>query len=578
MAERSGAGGALRQLFGLIPARSRHGFWLLFALMLAGALAEVVTIGAVFPLLALLTRPDAAEGQPWIPEFMPDDAASAAIFLAAAAIVAGALRLQLNWTTQRFAFGLGHEISVEIQRRVLAQPYSWHVAHASREVLASLEKVQLISSGVALQAVQAMSGAVIATFITIALLAIDPVAAGVSAAVLGLVYVGVSTAAHRRLARHSSVVSTSFGERIGVIQESLGGIRDVILDEAQPLYLDAFRRIDRQLSRARAASTFIATAPRFAVEAAGIALVAGAAFFLSLGEGGFAGALPVLGALALGAQRLLPLVQQVYHGWTSIRANRRITEDIIELLRLPVETDDEGGDVAPLPLEREIRLEGVGLVYPGRSEPALRAIDLVIPRGARVAIVGTTGSGKSTLADVLMGLLEPSEGRIAVDDVPLEGRKRRAWRRSIAHVPQSIFLADGSIERNIAFGCAADRIDRDRVAQAAERAQLAEFVASLPEGYDTKVGERGVRLSGGQRQRVGIARAIYKQAPVLVLDEATNALDEATEAAVIAALDGLADAGLTVIVIAHRASAIAACDMVVRLENGRLRPETPDRR
>lgn len=570
MAERNGAGGALRQLFGLVPARSRRAFWSVFALMLAGALAEVVTIGAVLPLLTLLTRPETAGGIPWLAGLAPRDPAAAAAFLAAAAILAGALRLRLSWTTQRFAFGLGHDISVEIQRKVLAQPYSWHVAHSSREILASLEKAQLIGSAVALQAVQAMSGAVIALFIAAALIVIDPLVAGLSAALLGLVYAAVWAVAHRRLARHAQVVSSAYGERIGIVQESLGGIRDVILDEAQPLYLDAFRRIDGQLSRARAAAGFIATAPRFAVEAAGIALVAGAALLLSRGEGGFAAALPVLGALALGAQRLLPLVQQVYQGWSSIRAHRKVTEDIVELLRLPAEQAEEGEDAVPLPLEREIRLEGVGLSYPGRGEPALSGIDLVIPRGARVAIVGPTGSGKSTLADLLMGLLEPGEGRIIVDGAVLQGRRRRAWRRSIAHVPQAIFLADGSIERNIAFGCAAESIDRARVADAAARAQLADFVATLPEGYQTRVGERGVQLSGGQRQRVGIARAIYKKAPVLVFDEATNALDDATEAAVVAALDGLADAGLTVIVIAHRASAIARCDLVVRLENGRL--------
>jgi ABC-type multidrug transport system fused ATPase/permease subunit len=569
LADRSGAGGALRQLSGLVPARSRRAFWSVFALMLAAALAEVVTIGAVFPLLTLLTRPESSAGLPWLAGLAPRDPAAAAALLAVAAVAAGALRLRLSLTTQRFAYGLGHDISVEIQSRVLSQPYSWHVAHASREILASLEKAQLIASGVAVQAVQAMTGAVIALFIVAALMSIDPVAAAVAAALLGLVYAAVSRAAHRRLARHSQIVSSAFGERIGIVQESLGGIRDVIIDEAQPLYLDAFRRIDGQLSRARAAAGFIATAPRFAVEAAGIALVALAALLLSRGEGGFAAALPVLGALALGAQRLLPLVQQVYQGWSSIKANRRVTEDVIELLRLPVE--DLGDDIAPLPLEQEIRLEGVGLSYPGRSEPALSGIDLVIDRGARVAIIGETGSGKSTLADLLMGLLEPSIGRISVDGAPLDRARRRAWRRSIAHVPQSIFLADGSIERNIAFGSEPDAIDRERVVAAAQRARIADFIASLPQGYDTQVGERGVRLSGGQRQRVGIARAIYKNAPVLVLDEATSALDDATEAAVLASLNALAAAGdLTLIVIAHRQSTIAACDFAVRLENGRL--------
>jgi ATP-binding cassette subfamily B protein len=388
---------------------------------------------------------------------------------------------------------------------------------------------------------------------------------------LALLYFGVSVAARRRLGRNAQTLSSGYSDRVGIVQESLGGIRDVIIDDAQRVYLEAFRRIDRMFSRARAQTVFIAAAPRFVIEAAGIVLVAAAALILAEREGGFAAALPIIGALALGAQRLLPLIQQIYQGWSSYAGNRGILADILGLLRLPSPAERLNGEkVPPLPFREAIRADAVRFSYPGRDRPALDRVSLDIPRGARVALVGPTGSGKSSLADLLMGLLEPDSGAITVDGVRLTGDTRAAWQRSIGHVSQSIFLADTSIARNIAFGRAEHEIDMDRVAEAARRARLADFVETLPNGYETRVGERGIGLSGGQRQRLGLARALYKGAPVLVLDEATSALDQATEAEVLESLGALSDEGLTIVMIAHRLSPVFPCDLVVRLEEGRI--------
>lgn len=213
--------------------------------------------------------------------------------------------------------------------------------------------------------------------------------------------------------------------------------------------------------------------------------------------------------------------------------------------------------------------------YPSRSEPVLKDIDLVISKGARVGVVGKTGSGKSTLVDMLMGLLEPSGGTISIDGVPLLGEARTAWQRQIAHVPQSIFLADTTIERNIAFGLPEEEIDPARVIEAAWQARIHDFIVGLPEGYGASVGERGVRLSGGQRQRLGIARALYKGTPVLIFDEATSALDSRTEADVIAAVNALGR-DITVIMIAHRLTTILSCDLLVELERGRIARAGPN--
>ncbi|HEX8191437.1 MAG TPA: ABC transporter ATP-binding protein [Allosphingosinicella sp.] len=568
---------ALKQIYGFMSPARRRQFLLVLALMLVGAAAELVTVGAVLPFLTLLADPAGFADLPLAGRLLgglaPGDRLLAATaFLMAAALAAGAVRLQLAWSSQRFVFRLGHEVSVEIQRRVLAQPYSWHVAHNSREIIASLEKVQIMSSGVALQFMQSLSAAVLASFIVAALVAIDPVTALASAGALAFIYLAVSAAGRRLLGRNARTVSTAFSDRVGLVQESLGGIRDVIVDNAQGVYLEAFRKVDADYSRARAANSFIGAAPRFVIEAAGIVIIAAAALMLAGREGGFAAALPVLGALALGAQRLLPLVQQIYYAWSSIRGNRTVTQDILRLLALPAPAaDDQDDAAAPLPLEREIRLDAVRFTYPGRAEPAVDGVSLAIPRGTRVALVGTTGSGKSTLADIIMGLVEPDEGRVAVDGAPLAGPARAAWRRSIGHVSQSVFLADSSIERNIAFGTAPERIDRARVMEAARLARLHDFIESLPRGYDTRAGERGVALSGGQRQRLGLARALYKGAPVLVLDEATSALDQATEAEVLESLDALsASRGLTIVMVAHRLHPAFRCDLVLRLEKGRV--------
>jgi ATP-binding cassette subfamily B protein len=364
---------------------------------------------------------------------------------------------------------------------------------------------------------------------------------------------------------------TAFEERIRIVQEGLGGIRDVILEGSQTTVLEQFRKLDLDIARARANTAFVAAVPRYLIEPAGIIIIAGLALFLSGRQGGLVAALPVLGALALGAQRLLPLVQQLFSGWSNVAGNRSVIDDVVRRLRIAI--PPIAGTGPKLPFETAIEFRDVGFTYAGAGRPAVSGLNFEVRHGSRLALVGPTGSGKSTTADLLMGLLEASDGAILVDATPLDDKNRQAWRRNIAHVPQILFLADATIAQNIAM---AEQADMDRVRKAASLAQLDSFISELPDGYETRIGERGARISGGQRQRLALARAIYKESPLLVLDEATSALDDDTEAAISAALDTLQEQGRTIVIIAHRSRLIATCDEVVRLRHGRI-TETPDR-
>jgi ATP-binding cassette subfamily B protein len=402
----------------------------------------------------------------------------------------------------------------------------------------------------------------------ITLIAIDPMVAVVTAVGFGASYALITWMYRQRLHFNSKRIAYEQTQVVKALQEGLGGIRDVLLDGTQPIYCDIYSQADYRLRRAQGNNVFIGGSPRYAMEALGMVLIAALAFGLSQQAGGIATAMPVLGALALGAQRLLPALQQMYSSWASIAGSRESLADTLELLTQPLPLELLQPVSGPLRFLDKIRFESVRFRYTSDGPLVLDGLDLTVYKGARVGFVGSTGSGKSTTLDLLMGLLMPSEGKILVDEEPISGSRLKAWQRSIAHVPQNIYLADGTLAENIAFGVPTDAINLDRVRQAARQAQISDFIESSPQGYHAYVGERGVRLSGGQRQRIGIARALYKQASVLVFDEATSALDNTTEESVMNAIEGLSSE-LTILIIAHRLSTLRSCDIIVELEHGR---------
>ncbi len=556
--------------------RRQRQFGLLMGLVLVSAFAEVVSLGAVLPFLGILIAPDKVFNYPIVGDMAQALGITSAeqlvlpltVAFATAALIAGAIRMLLMWVSTRLAHACGADLSIDVYRRTLYQPYQVHVARNSSTVLSGIGKVGG-AVGMLYQLMMLTSSTVLLVAIMLALIAIDPMVASVAAVGFGASYALITWISRRRLHRNSQRIAYEQTQVVKALQEGLGGIRDVLLDGTQPVYCDIYRKADLPLQRALGNNAFIGGSPRFAMEALGMVLIAALAYALSRQAGGIATALPVLGALALGAQRLLPALQQIYSAWASIVGGHASLADAIELLDQPLPAELLQPAPAPLLIQDNIRFDAVRFRYASDGPWVLDGLNLTIPKGARVGFVGSTGSGKSTTLDLLMGLLMPTEGELLVDGQPISGNRVRAWQRTIAHVPQSIYLADTTLAENIAFGVPPDTINLDRVQQAARQAQIADFIESRPEGYQVYVGERGIRLSGGQRQRIGIARALYKQASVLVFDEATSALDNATERSVMDAIEGL-NRDLTILLIAHRLTTVRRCDIIVELEHGRV--------
>ena len=298
-------------------------------------------------------------------------------------------------------------------------------------------------------------------------------------------------------------------------------------------------------------------------------IIAILAFAFSQKTDGIVNAIPTLGALALGAQRLLPVLQQGYASWSAIRGGQALLQDSLELLDLPLPFHADNPSSQVLPFKTKIELEKVGFSYDPQTPYVLKEVNLTISKGSRIGFIGTTGSGKSTLLDIVMGLLQPTDGKLKIDCQEVTIANCRAWQAHIAHVPQVIFLIDSTIEENIALGIPKDQIDKHRVRQSAKVAQISDSIEKLPNQYQTLVGERGIRLSGGQRQRLGIARAIYKQADVIIFDEASSALDNETEYALMQAIDNLSP-DLTILIIAHRVTTLKNCSEIVELSGGKI--------
>lgn len=560
-----------------LTSRRKKQLSLLLVLMIISTVFELVSVGTVLPFLMFLLNPEKAIADARWLSILPDDvqisiASLQLIFTScfvAAVLVSGATRLAQILAHAKLSHAIGADISVEIYRRTLYQPYIVHTRRNTSEILSAIiEKSDTVVAHTIMPILTMMSGAftLFSAFILVAYINIL-----VAIAILvtyGLLYGGVILTTKNKILSHGKMIDVEQGKVIKILQEGLGGIRETILDSAQSQNASAYQKVVRPLRSALASIHIIGASPRILVDTLSIVALSVAAYAYAKGQtAAFQDMLPVIGMLVLGIQRLLPVIQQSYAALTLIQGSRSTLASINALLDQPL--PELGRAVEMFPFEKAISIHGLSYRFSAEMPWVLKDVSIDIAKGERVGIIGKTGSGKSTLIDLIMGLLHDDGGAIRIDGRPLTQANSPGWHQCIAHVPQSIFLLDASIAENIAYGMAGTNVDMLRVEEAARLARLDDFVSTLPDGYATTVGDRGIRLSGGQRQRIGIARALYKRAALLILDEATSALDSNTEAEIMSFLDD-SDKNLTVIIIAHRLTTLRGCDKIVELARGKV--------
>ena len=545
---------------------------LLLVLMVGASFAEILSIGAVLPFLAVLTAPERIFQLPAAQPFIGAAEMTSAsqlllpltIIFGLAALISGGVRLLLLWASTRLSYATGADLSISIYRRTLYQPYSVHVARNSSEIINGISTKTNTVIYTFTSILNLISSTIILLAILITLVSVDPVIALAAFGGFGLLYALIIKITQSRLVVNSQRIAHESTQVIKSLQEGLGGIRDVLIDGTQAAYCQIYRNADLPLRHAQGNNSFISMSPRYALEALGMLLISALAYMLALQPNGIAKAIPVLGVLALGAQRLLPILQLAYSSLSTIQGGQSSLKDALELLEQPLPDYADQLPAKPLMFLKKIELKNLSFRYTEQTPLVLNNLNLMIYKGSRTGFIGVTGSGKSTLLDVVMGLLQPTDGALEIDGQSITSANNRAWQAHIAHVPQAIYLSDSTIEENIAFGIPKGKIDHARVKQAAQQAQIAHIIESWPKKYKTYVGERGIRLSGGQRQRIGIARALYKQADVIIFDEATSALDNDTEQAVMEAIESLGNE-LTILIIAHRLTTLKNCTQVVEL-------------
>jgi len=563
------------RLWALLDSNRRKQFGYLLALILVSSVAEIVSIGLVVPFLAVVVNPETVFNIQLLNPVIvfldiqhPDQLVlPLTLGFISAILFAGIVRLLLLYFIARISFMTGADISIKIYRGILYKPYLFHTIHNSSEIISGIvSKTSIITGNVLMPVLTLISATILMLFVFVTLLLIEPKIALSIFGIFGFIYYVIMTSVRKQLMKNGNLIAIESSYVVKSIQEGLGGIRDIIINRSQEVYSKMYQRSDLRLRHAQRKNQFISASPRYLIETLSMILIVLLAYFLSAGKDGLLPLIPTLGAIALGTQRLMPILQQAFASWGQIQGSKASLADILLLLdddSVPVFNKGLSNHIS---FNKNISLSNIGFKYFKDHSKICSNISFNINKGDCVGIVGKTGCGKSTLVDIIMGLLEPLEGVISIDGQPLSTSNLSSWQMHISHVPQNIFLSDCSVAQNIAFGIPKDEIDMDLVQTASKQANILELINSFELGFDTAVGENGIRMSGGQRQRIGIARALYKKSDVIIFDEATSALDSETESIIMNSIKNL-ESDITIIIIAHRLTTLKNCHLILKMDN-----------
>jgi ATP-binding cassette, subfamily B, bacterial PglK len=571
------------ELWRLLDRQQRRRLMLLQLLSLVMAASTLVGIAAILPFFTVLADPESISGSAALSavyehlgfgtqrSFMVMLGFGFVVIL----LLANLVNLFGSLAMSRFAFQVGDGFYVALFTEYLHRDYRFHVSTNSATLSRNVtHEAGRVVTGILQGGLVLITNLATIVFIVVSVVILNPWIAGLALAGLGTSYVLLYMLARGRLRRNGLIESRFAEERSQVVTESFGAIKEIIVLQGQRFFVDRFARSCRAISRSLVSTLAIAQTPRRVVECLVVVVLVGIALLLSRGGEGIRPWLPQLTFMVFAAYRLLPAAQLAFSSIVTIRVQRSAFENIAGDLRSararnialgPVPTDNSWLGMP----RHEIRLRDVSFRYVADRPLAIQDISVRIAAGATIGIVGANGSGKTTLVDVITGLLVAESGTVEVDGRAVNDVNRSAWLAAIAYVPQRICLIDSTVSGNIALGVPADEIDRERVREAVRLSQLDECVAALPNGIDERLGEWGGRLSGGQRQRIAIARALYRNASVLILDEATDALDVFAEQDVMSAIEGLRG-GRTIILVSHRLSSLRQCDLILELDKGAL--------
>lgn len=553
-------------------------FFLLLLLMVLVSVAEIISIGTVFPFLAVLISPEE------IVHIFSENVLSIlsissyhdlSIFLMIAfmlsVIVATILRISLLFFSTRFSFKTGSDLSEKIYKFSLFDSYENQVNRNSSELISGINaKAGNIIHTIIMPILTLISTFFMMLLVLVILFFLNSAFVLVLFLVLAIIYVAIGYFIKKKLALYSNLVSHESNKTIKLLQEGLGSIRDLLIDGNQDFFIRLYAYSEAGLRRAQGNIIILSQFPRYIIEAIGILIIVGITFYLNSSNIGVNTSIPVLGAMALGAQRLLPYFQQSYSAWTSIKGNQAILDDVIDLLQNRNAQIISKNYSSKIFFLDSIELKKISFRYRTKNQFVFKDLNLKINKGERLGLLGLSGSGKSTLLDLIMGILEPTSGDLFIDGVKISEVNLSSWHKCIAHVPQTIFLSDNSIAENIAFGKSQNEIDYERVEYVLHQVGLENLISEMPNGVHSHVGERGARLSGGQRQRLGIARALYKNPKLIIFDEATSALDTFTESTVMESIMSLGPE-ITTITVSHSLNALKNCTRIIDVTNFNLR-------
>jgi ABC-type multidrug transport system fused ATPase/permease subunit len=563
----------------LLSLLERRRALLLLALIIVMAFLDMVGVASILPFMAVLARPELVESNRILAEIYTTlgfaDKNEFMFFLGVVVFVALILSIGFKaftmWVMLRFSRLLEYSIATRFVELYLRQPYDWYLNRHSADLGKTvLNEVGQVVGGAIMPLLDLIAqGCVVVALITL-LVITNPVLACIGGLGMGLVYGFIYASVRRRLTHYGEQRRVSNQQRFQILSEVFGGIKDAKVAGLEKCYLNRFEQPAYRFAISQGSAQTASQLPRYAMEILAFGGILGVVLFLMRSTGSLQSSLPVLSLYALAGYRLMPSMQALFVNFAALRFGVSTLNHLHDELLVLEKTPPPPASVPTIGLSREVALENITYQYPGTSAPTLRSFSLRIAARSTVGLVGTTGSGKTTTVDVILGLLKPQAGELKIDDTVISDANCRGWQASIGYVPQHIFLANDTVAANIAFGLPADQINHAAVERAAKIANLHDFVLeSMPDGYFTEVGERGIRLSGGQRQRIGIARALYRQPQLLIFDEATSALDNVTEQAVMEAVRTLGNK-ITIILIAHRLTTVRECGMIYVLDQGQV--------